>query len=245
MSFFFDKTLKKMSLALGILGLGGVFSAHGQENSPAPVILTSDAPELRLDPEQSPAPAAAESPASSASFQELLAQERARAKAFFDEKIIEPIFSARLPFSLPDSLENLTQSLKELPLQSIAADEEFLKKAVIRFDAEKQIWSATWLKPKMFHFGMILRPSLLERVDVGKQLSFHTRGIQASLSKGQDGELTVTHDGISSNLDATELKNLLEQKISAEGLSLFLDRKGNLVLQAVGPAAVKLSKRQS
>lgn len=244
MSFFFDNFLKKTSLSLGILGLGLVFSVQGQENSSAPVILTSDAPELRLEPEQSPAPAA-EPPASAASFQDFLAQERARAQAFFDEKIIEPIFSARLPFSLPDSLENLTQSLKELPLQSIAADEEFLKKAVIRFDAEKQIWSATWLKPKMFHFGMILRPSLLERVDVGKQLSFHTRGIQASLSKGQDGELTVTHDGICSNLDATELKNLLEQKISAEGLSLFLDRKGNLVLQAVGPAALKLSKRQS
>jgi hypothetical protein len=244
MSPFLEKNFKKYAMLLAATSLAAVFPAYSQEKGPAPVIVTADAPELTIESESTPVDTA-----KSQSFQDILAQERSRAQSFFadflEEKIIQPIFSARLPFDLPETLESFTNPLKELPLQSIAADAEFLKKAVIRFDAEKQIWSATWLKPKMFHFGMLLRPSLLERVDVGKELSFHTKGMQASLTKGQDGELKVMHDGISSNLDATDLKNLLEQKISAEGLSLFLDRKGNLVLQAIGPAASRFSKPQS
>src|SRR5262245_26110369 len=114
MSLFFKKTHKNFPVLLGIAFLFAFQASHAQTAPASPVLVTGDAPELELAQEETETANSQQT----ASWQDLLAQERDRAKAYFDAKIIQPIFSARLPLALPDSLEKLGEVLGELPLQS-------------------------------------------------------------------------------------------------------------------------------
>jgi hypothetical protein len=155
-------------------------------------------------------------------------------------------FIARLVLHLPESLLRAEETLhnvttKALCLTSVAADPKFLQAAWISFDAGKQLWQATWPKPPLFNYGMILLPALVERMNAGDAFSFKSQGKAAVLSKNECGQLLVEQDGLKKTIGSKDLRDLLQDKIDADGLSLYLDKSGNLILQAVGPRAMAMA----
>jgi hypothetical protein len=179
-------------------------------------------------------------------IEEILQEERRAAMTFeYDqrsdvERLLDLNFIARLEAVLnsPES-----QPVLSLPLFSIANDSSFLKSAHVEFDEDKQLWSATWKKPRLFHFGMILKPSLEEKVKPGEELAFECEGMNLFLTKNEKNQLELIHNGERQAVDSKELRALLRRSISAEGLELFLDGQDNLVLEALGEIALSLGKK--
>jgi hypothetical protein len=152
-------------------------------------------------------------------------------------RLVELDFIARLsPFLEPSDDEPLLT----LPLKSIAQDPKILKHARVKFDADRRLWSATWRKPKLFHFGNLLKPSLEKRVKVGEEMTFECDGLDLAITKSSENELELVHGDSRRELKAKDLERLLKRSISAQGLELFVDKKGNLVLKALGEMAMQL-----
>ncbi|MEM9400570.1 MAG: hypothetical protein AAF984_10200 [Verrucomicrobiota bacterium] len=134
------------------------------------------------------------------------------------------------------SLDN-TSKTNSLPIEDFAARKNLLKQANIDFDAENKTWTATWWKPRMFHFGSILYPSLKDNIPIGATYSFESQGMTRTLTK-QGDDIFLKSGESSRKLGARELYSLLRNKISTDGLDLGVDRKGNLIMQAKGAKAV-------
>jgi hypothetical protein len=173
----------------------------------------------------------------------LLAKERFLAEQSL-KNLAPDNFLARLMVSEPvDDNSKRTTNTSDLPLNAVAQDKSFLDGAWVSFNSNSNIWTAKWAKPRLFHFGSILKPALLRKFEVGQSFAFESKGAQAILTKTGTNEICIVKDGSKTPLDAGDLRRLLENKISADGLSLFLDRGGNLILQAQGPLAVKLASQ--
>lgn len=201
---------------------------------------------------------------SSAPWKTILAQEQALAKKYFGAKN-EPVTasttstqttSTQAPlhttYRIEQDIKKVAEAAKTtsaekksgmeiLPVEKFATQQEFLKMARINFDKAKQLWSATWEKPQMFHFGMLLKPALVEKLSPGSSYEFETKGQQAVVTRTSGDELVLQCGNEKTPLGASDLRKLLNDKISVNGVQLFLDRRGNLVMQARGAKAVSLS----
>jgi hypothetical protein len=158
----------------------------------------------------------------------------------------------RIPWSLAEWLKFWSKSAPDekgnplLSAEQLVQDPGFLSSAEVEFDAGKEVWTARWSKPRMFNFGMLLKPELLKRVQVGKPLSFEHNGETASLSKSENNELMmVSHTGEKTTLGARDILHLLENKIETGGLSLFVEPCGDLVMEARGEQAQLLAKARN
>jgi hypothetical protein len=130
-----------------------------------------------------------------------------------------------------------------LSAEELAANPGFFSSAFVKFDKARNLWTASWSRPSPLHFGMLLRPELLKRVEVGRALSFESREGAASLTKTEANELImVKESGEKSRLSASDVLHLLQGRIETGGLSLFVDKAGNLILQAQGQQARMLAQ---
>ncbi|MEM1057777.1 MAG: hypothetical protein AAGK14_00895 [Verrucomicrobiota bacterium] len=127
-------------------------------------------------------------------------------------------------------------------LASVAREKAFLNSAWIDYDGSKEEFKATWSKPPLFHYGMVLLPELAKRVETGQEVEFRYQGMPAFLTKDNKGRLFVKHAGEARLITAGRLKKLLEEKIETDGMILFLDRQGNLVLHASGQNALVMNR---
>jgi len=142
------------------------------------------------------------------------------------------------------SREQNTSDLDRLPLSDLTTDTGLMKKADLSFDASTATWAAVWNKPALFHFGMILHPELKNQVDPGEKLHFESNGMKLALLRSPDDKLMVEQtNGKQHELSAKRLEGLLQRSISVDGLKLFLDAGGNLVLQAAGDKAKALATK--
>lgn len=154
-------------------------------------------------------------------------------------------FDPSIPDILPEPpAPELAPKIAAFPLDAIASNKSFLKSAKIRFDESKQIWRAQWKKPRMLHFGMLLKPALEKQVQAGESFAFDSQGTQVTLSKDLDDNLLVSAGDSSLELGAKQLKALLERKVRVDNMALFLDKAGNLILEAQGQAALALAQNQ-
>lgn len=162
------------------------------------------------------------------------------------EPRLEPtIFVARLIVQLPTNLNQAPEAINgvamtALSLAGLAADPDLLQEAWVSFDAPHQQWKALWPKPPMFHYGMVLLPALVKKLNAGQSFDFQSQGQTASLTKDDKGQLMVKRGSSTAPLTASDLRDLLRAKINAEGMTLFLDKSGNLILEASGARAMAL-----
>jgi len=178
----------------------------------------------------------------------VVAEERFQDSLSNDLRIYPTNIHARL--ILPSSLEQAPDAVNGMALTAfslagVAMDPDLLHRALVSFDSEHSQWKATWQKPPMFHFGMILLPSLLQKINIGQKLTFETKGELTTLYKDDSGHLLVQRGSHSEQLSANDLRDLLRSKIRSEGMTLFLDPLGNLVLEASGQRATALSNLNS
>lgn len=139
-----------------------------------------------------------------------------------------------------DNLDGL--AAPSVSLASVAKEKAFLNSAWINYDENGQKFKATWSKPPLFHYGMVLLPELAKRVDVGQEVQFRYRDMPAKLTKDEKGRLFVTAAGEAQLVTAGRLKKLLEEKIETDGMILMLDNSGNLVLHASGQSALVMNE---
>lgn len=155
----------------------------------------------------------------------------------------------RLVVDFVDILKKSSSSVIEsLPIEKIAGDKSLINHAKVSYDSAKQIWKAVWFKPRLFHFGMLLRPAIDHEVKSGQSFAFQSGGISMIVSRDSEDHLTVSHEGDqhdSLELGARQLKSLLEQKVEVDDYTLFLDPRGNLILEARGKSALQLSQIKS
>ncbi len=131
-----------------------------------------------------------------------------------------------------------------LPLSDLTSDTSLMKRAKVSFDAKTDTWLAVWKKPAVFHFGMILHPELLDQVQDGEKLYFESKGLKLALVRSNEDKLMVEQsDGQQHELGAKRLEGLLRRSINVDGLELFLDAGGNLVLKAAGEQARSLARK--
>lgn len=130
-------------------------------------------------------------------------------------------------------------------LASVATNKEFLNEAWVSFDEGKKVWQATWPRPGVFHYGMVLLPALAKRMEAGQSVNFEIQGEQAQITKRDDGQLMVSRAGQARLVNALDIKHLLEQQIQSDGMLMFLDSQGNLVLQATGDSAVAMANAKT
>lgn len=181
-----------------------------------------------------------------ASIEQILAQERFLAALSTDSRLTPTNFVGRLMVHLPVSLAQTPDAVNgmaitAMSLAGMAVDPNLLQDAWVSSDPGHQTWKAMWPKPPLFHYGMVLLPALIHKLNVGQTLVFESQGQTASLLKDDKGHLLVQRGGVSEALSASDLRDLLRAKINADGMSLFLDNSGNLVLQATGPRALALA----
>lgn len=135
---------------------------------------------------------------------------------------------------------NAAPAIPDLPVGNFAADQKLLRMAKIDFDSSVQKWKATWWKPKMVHFGMVLHSALMNYLKPGASYSLESQGKASILTRTND-KLILQQGGKDINLGAKELHGLLRDKIEVDGFNLEVDRRGNLVLQTSGPKAIEMS----
>lgn len=176
----------------------------------------------------------------------LIAEERLVAALSEDVRLTPTNFAGRLKVQIPTSLNQAPEAINgmaitALSLAGLAVDPDLMQEAWVTFDAQQQQWKAQWQKPPMFHFGMILLPSLVHKITAGQTLAFESQGQSAQLLKNDKGQLLVKRGNTTSPLTATDLRDLLRAKIKSDGMSLSLDPSGNLVLEATGARALSLA----
>ncbi len=144
------------------------------------------------------------------------------------------------PTDTEDHLDGL--AAPAFSLASVAKEKAFLNSAWINYDESGKKFKATWSKPPLFHYGMVLLPELAKRVDVGQEVQFRYRDMPAKLTKDEKGRLFVTAAGEAQLVTAGRLRKLLEEKIETDGMILMLDQSGNLVLHASGQNALVMNE---
>ncbi len=190
---------------------------------------------------------AASSPSSPQNGTSIITEERVATALSEDFRLTPTNFAVgRLTVQLPTSLNQAPETINgmaisALSLAGMAVDPDMMQEAWVTFDAPHQQWKAQWQKPPMFHFGMILLPALVHKVTSGQAISFETKGETALLTKDDKGQLLVKRGNVTAPLTATDLRDLLRSKIKADGMCLFLDPSGNLVLEATGSRALSLA----
>ncbi|MEM6822393.1 MAG: hypothetical protein AAF558_10685 [Verrucomicrobiota bacterium] len=242
--------------------MSGIVWAGSLNAAPSP-ILDIQGPELDLQ----------EQNREKQNVSALLEKERSNAKDFLERLSLEDSFVARLALKLPVVAEKVKESVSEikdqvaekikdlegslaevdkipnldkLPLTDLTNNPGLMKRARVSFDEKKQTWQAVWKKPAIFHFGMLLHPELKGQIDKGEKLHFKSRGMKLALSKTNKNKLVVEQgNGVSHELNAKRLEGLLKRSIEVDGLELFLDRGGNLVLKAEGDAARELAEKSN
>lgn len=167
-----------------------------------------------------------------------------------EARLVPTNFVGRLIVQLPTSLKQAPEAINgmamtALSLTGMAVDPDLLQEAWVSFDAQQQQWKALWPKPPMFHYGMVLLPALVRKLGTGQSLAFESQGQQASLVKDDKGQLLVKRGSATSPLTAADLRDLLRARITSDGMCLFLDKAGNLVLEATGSRAVALANVKS
>lgn len=191
--------------------------------------------------------ASSPSPSSPQKGNALITEERLVAALSEDFRLTPTNFAVgRLTVQLPTSLNQAPETINgmaitALSLAGMAVDPDMMQEAWVTFDPQHQQWKAQWQKPPMFHFGMILLPALVHKVTAGQAISFESKGETAFLTKDEKGQLLVKRGKVTAPLTATDLRDLLRAKIKADGMCLFLDPSGNLVLEATGSRALALS----
>ena len=138
------------------------------------------------------------------------------------------------------TVSSLSLSSSAFPVEDIAKQKGFLRKADVKFDEGNKVWTAKWWKPKMFHFGMVLYPALKDYLETGASYSFVSRGVESTITKAKD-ELFLERGKNRMKIGSQELYGLLRGKISVDGYDLGLDRKGNLIMQAEGAKAMLMA----
>lgn len=176
----------------------------------------------------------------------ILAHERTTASLTSDQRLNPTFFCGRLIVHLPASLSQTPAAVNgmavtAMSLASLVSDSSLLEEAWVSYDSEHQQWKAMWSKPPMFHFGMVLFPALLKKLSTGQAFTFESQGKPASVTKDDKGRLIVQRGNESSSLTASDLRDLLRSRINADGMCLFLDESGNLILQATGQSALALA----
>ncbi|PAW77137.1 MAG: hypothetical protein B9S32_12720 [Verrucomicrobia bacterium Tous-C9LFEB] len=152
----------------------------------------------------------------------------------------------RLPASLKQAPEAINgMAMTALSLTGMAVDPDLLQEAWVSFDPQQQQWKALWPKPPMFHYGMVLLPALVRKLGTGQTLAFESQGQPATLVKDSKGQLIVKRGSATSPLSAADLRDLLRARITSDGMCLFLDKAGNLVLEATGSQALALANVKS
>lgn len=163
-----------------------------------------------------------------------------------DPRLVPTNFVARLIVQLPTSLNQAPEAINgvamtALSLTGLAVNPDMLQDAWVSFDSQHQQWKALWPKPPMFHFGMILLPALVSKLSNGQTFNFESQGQNASLMKDGKGQLLVKRGEATAPLTASDLRELLRARVTSDGMSLFLDKAGNLVLEATGSRALALA----
>lgn len=138
------------------------------------------------------------------------------------------------------TIDQKKSKIPALPVEDFATRKDFLKMADVKLDKNNQHWSATWEKPKMFNFGMLLKPALVKNMTPGESYSFVSQGKLTTITRTGDDQLLLQRGEEQITLSASELRNLLSDHISVNGLNVFLDRRGNLVMEARGPKALSM-----
>jgi hypothetical protein len=136
--------------------------------------------------------------------------------------------------------------LEHPPLFSIdqlLSDDSLLADASIVYNKVARTWRARWDKPRMFHFGMILKPQLSKRVQNGLEYSFSVKGESSLLAKDSHGDLVLRSGGKTVPLAARDVLRLLQSRIDTQGLTLYVDASGNLIMEAQGANADTLAAR--
>lgn len=156
-------------------------------------------------------------------------------------------FLARLPFkphskNLPPEVAN--NSAVGLSIEEMIKDKGLIKSAWVKFDEEKQIWTAQWNKPKLLNYGILLKPALEKSFASGDWLEFDSEGVKSKITK-KDNTLFLTQNGTTTSLNSKELNRLLSSAICKEGISLSVDASGNLILKASGQKAAEMAKIKS
>jgi len=144
--------------------------------------------------------------------------------------------------STADRLIASTDEPAAFSLANVANEKAFLESAWVNYDQGNKEFKATWSKPPLFHYGMVLLPEIAKRVAVGQEVEFRYKDMPAKLTKDEKGRLFVTAAGEARLVTAGKLKKLLEEKIETDGMILFLDQKGNLVLHASGNNALVMNQ---
>lgn len=184
------------------------------------------------------------------SIERILSEERRRAEFFFRShfqpgKGPNDSSAFSLLKYLREKSDTAMSKMRSLPLAEIVSDKKLLRSARVSYDETKQKWEAMWLKPSILHFGMLLRPALDQRVEPGESFAFESGGVEMFVSKDAKEHLTFSQQGNSFELGAIQLKRLLERKVHAQEMTLFLDPKGNLILRAQGQIATYLAQIKS
>ncbi|MEM6601653.1 MAG: hypothetical protein AAF649_09735 [Verrucomicrobiota bacterium] len=160
------------------------------------------------------------------------------------EKVSEQVDSVAEKIKKREVPSSEVADVDRLPLSDLTADAGLMKRAKVSFDKKTETWLAVWKKPAVFHFGMILHPELLDQVQDGEKLHFESKGMKLALLRSKENKLLVEQsNGKRHELGAKRLEGLLRRSITVDGLDLFLDAGGNLVLRAAGEQARTLAGR--
>ncbi len=156
-------------------------------------------------------------------------------------------FLARLTFkphpkTPPTDIAN--NSASGLSIEEMIKDKGLIKSAWVKFDEEKQIWTAQWSKPKLLNYGILLKPALEKSFAAGDWLEFDSEGVKSMITK-KDDTLFLTQNGTTTSLNSKDLNRLLASAICKEGISLSVDSSGNLILKASGSKATQMAKIKS
>jgi hypothetical protein len=156
-------------------------------------------------------------------------------------------FLARLSFkSQPKQSpsEIVNNSTAGLSLEEMIKDKGLIKSAWVKFDEDKQVWTAKWSKPRLLNYGILLKPALEKSFAAGDWLEFESEGVKSVITKKNDA-LFLTQNGTTSPLNSKDLNRLLASAICKDGISLSVDSSGNLILQASGAKATQMAKLKS
>jgi hypothetical protein len=152
-----------------------------------------------------------------------------------------------IPKPVIPTLPPLPAKLPEYPplftIDQLLAEGSLLADASIEYNAEARIWKARWDKPRLFNFGMILRPELVKRVQSGQEFQLSVRGETSVMGKDSHGDLVLRSGNKTVPLGSRDVLVLLQNRIDTERLTLYVDAMGNLIMEAHGSAAQLLASR--
>jgi hypothetical protein len=166
--------------------------------------------------------------------------------------VTKPVTATALANSITSIVESSTSAAvaskdQLLPLQQIAQERGLINRADIRLDPNSDRWSAEWASPtRPFHYGMLLKPALLQYIKDGQSFTFQDGNNQVQTISNHGGEIVVGDAGQKSEkvLDSQGLKHLLQSKIKSSGFELYLTQRGSLILATSAGMAKSMALAQ-